>query len=126
MTVFWLIALKSGVHVSKVITFELLAKAMAATDAPPSVIVLNACQSIGARKAFLPPAKAIIVMKDSISDLAATAFANKFYAAIASGQSLQSAFDQGRVAIEAVSLVEASTPQLICAAGVNPKKILLT
>ena len=36
---------------------------------------------------FLPPAQAIIVMQDSISDLAATAFAAKFYAAIASGQS---------------------------------------
>jgi CHAT domain len=109
---------------SKVITFELLAKAMAATDTPPSVIVLNACRSIGARKAFLPPAKAIIVMQDSVSDLAATAFANKFYAAIASGQSLQSAFRQGRLAVEAVSLVEANTPQLVCAAGVNPKKIV--
>jgi CHAT domain len=111
---------------SKVITFELLAKAVAATDTPPSVIVLNACQSVGARKAFLPPAKAIIVMQDSISDLAATAFANKFYAAIASGQSLQSAFNQGRLAVEAVSLGEANTPQLICATGVDPTKIVLT
>jgi hypothetical protein len=111
---------------SNLITFDLLAKAMAATDTPPSVIVLNACQSIGARKVFLPPAKAIIVMRDSISDLAATAFANKFYAAIASGQSLEAAFNQGRLAVEAVSLGEATTPQLICAKGVDPAKIVLT
>lgn len=58
---------------SKVIAFELLAKTLAATDTPPDIIVLNACQSAGARKAFLPPAKAIVVMQKSISDLAATA-----------------------------------------------------
>lgn len=110
---------------SKIITFDLLSKALAATDTPPSVIVLNACQSGGARKAFLPPAKAIIVMQDSISDLAATAFANKFYAAIASGQSLLSAFNQGKVAIEAVSIGEADTPALICDKGIDPAKIVL-
>jgi hypothetical protein len=65
-------------------------------------------------------------MEDSISDLAATAFANKFYAAIASGQSLQSAFNQGKLAIEAASIGEADTPKLICAKDVNPVKIVLT
>jgi hypothetical protein len=65
-------------------------------------------------------------MQDSISDLAATAFANKFYAAIASGQSLQAAFNQGKVAVEVVSINEADTPDLICANGVNPAKIVLT
>lgn len=111
---------------SRVITFELLASALAATDTPPSVVVLNACQSAGARKALLPPVKAIVVMQDSISDLAATAFANRFYAAIASGQSLQSAFNQGRVAVEAVSISEANTPALICAKGLNPAQIVMT
>jgi CHAT domain len=111
---------------SRVVTFDLLAKALAATDTPPSVIVQNACQSAGARSAFLPPAQAIIVMRDSISDLAATAFAAKFYAAIAAGQSLKSAFEQGKVAVEAVSINEADTPTLVTASGVNPAKIVLT
>jgi hypothetical protein len=110
----------------KVVTFDLLAKAFAATDKPPSIIVLNACQSVGARKAFLPPAQALIVMRDSISDLAATAFAAKFYAAIASGQSLKSSFEQGKVAVEAASINEADTPALITANGINPAKIVLT
>jgi hypothetical protein len=110
----------------KFITFDLLGKAFAATDTPPDVIVLNSCESIGARKALLPCAKAIIVMQDSISDLAATAFANRFYGAIASGQSLQSAFNQGAIAVEAASVGEADTPKLICATGVDPSKIILT
>lgn len=107
----------------KVVTFKLLAKAVAAVDKPPQVIVLNSCHSTGAKKAFLPPAKAVIAMGDSISDLAATAFAAQFYAAVAAGQSLKAAFAQGLVAIEAVSLTEAKTPQLILADNVNAGSI---
>lgn len=117
---------KSARPAGKLVSFELLAKAIAATDAPPQVIVLNSCKSAGARKSFFPPAKAIIAMGDSIGDLAATAFAAKFYAAIAAGQSLHSAFGQGKVAVEAVSIDEADTPELVLAKSVNPKKIILT
>jgi hypothetical protein len=108
------------------VSFELLAKALSATDHPPEIIVLNACKSVGARKAFLPPAKIVIVMRDSISDLAATAFAAKFYAAVAAGQSVKMAFAQGKVAIEMVSLNEADSPELLVATGIDPAKIVLT
>ena len=107
------------------VSFDLLGRAFAATDKPPEVVVLNACQSAGARKALLSTAKAIVVMQESVSDIAAVAFATKFYGAIASGQSLQSAFDQGCVAVEAVSLDEAGTPTLLTADGVNARKIFL-
>jgi CHAT domain-containing protein len=109
----------------KTVTFELLAKAIAAVDNPPQVVVLNSCHSAGAKKAFLPPARAVIAMGDSISDLAATAFAARFYAAVAAGQSLKAAFDQGVVAVSAVSLNEAKTPQLILADGVNAATVVL-
>jgi hypothetical protein len=109
----------------KVITFDLLGKAFASIDSPPDVIILNACKSAGARKALLPSAKAIIVMNDSISDVAATAFAAKFYAAIASGQSLKSAFRQGKLAVEAVSINEVNIPELVAAKGVNTAKLIL-
>jgi hypothetical protein len=117
---------KVGKRPVQTVSFELLAKALSATDAPPEIIVLNACKSAGARKAFLPPAKIIVVMRDSISDLAATAFAAKFYAAIAAGQSVKSAFAQGKIAVEMVSLNEANTPDLLVASGVDPAKIILT
>lgn len=110
----------------KFVTFDLLSKALSAVDCPPEVMVLNSCNSAGARKSFLPPAKAIIVMQNSISDLAATAFAAKFYAAIAAGQSLKSAFEQGKLAIEATSINEASTPQLISAKGIDPARLILS
>jgi hypothetical protein len=107
------------------VTFDLLGKALAATDTPPDVVVLNACQSVGARKALLGTVKAIVVMEDSVSDVAAVAFATMFYGAIASGQSLQAAFDQGCAAVAAVSLDEDTIPALSTASGVNPKKLIL-
>ena len=107
------------------VTFDLLGKAFAATDNPPDVVVLNACKSTGARKALLSTAKAIIVMEDAVTDTAAVAFAVQFYGAIASGQSLQAAFDQGRVAVEFFSMGEASTASLDTASGVNAKKLYL-
>jgi len=110
----------------KIVSFDLLAKALSATDTPPEIVVLNACKSAGARKTLLPPAKIVIVMRDSVSDLAATAFAAKFYAAIAAGQSVKSAFAQAKVAIEMVSLNEADTPDLLAAPGVDPAKVILT
>ena len=108
------------------ITFNVLGKALAATDSPPEVVVLNACQSAGARTALLGTAKAIIAMGDSISDVAAVAFATMFYGGIASGQSLQSAFDQGRVAVASVSLAVVATPKLITAKGIDAKRLKLT
>jgi hypothetical protein len=119
-------SLEVGKRPVKTVSFELLAKALAATDAPPEIIVLNACKSAGARKVFLPPAKILIVMRDSVSDLAATAFAAKFYAAVAAGQSVKSAFAQGRIAVEMVSLNEVDTPDLLLAPGVDPAKVVLT
>ena len=111
---------------AKSIPFGLLARAIKSTDAPPDVIVLNACKSAGAKKAFFPAARAIVVMRESVTDWAAIAFATKFYAAIAAGQSVKSAFDQGKVAVEAVSISEADTPDLIVTAGVDARKIKLT
>jgi hypothetical protein len=117
---------KAARPAAKLVSFELLAEAIAATDTPPQVIVLNSCKSAGAKKCFFPTAKAIVAMGDSIGDLAAIAFATKFYAAIAAGQSLHSAFAQGKVAVEAVSIDEKDTPELLLAQNVNPKKIILT
>jgi len=109
----------------KVVTFEMLGKAFASIDSPPEVVVLNACETAGARKVLLPPAKALVVMNDSISDVAATAFAAKFYAAIASGQSLKSAFKQGQLAVEAASINEVNVPELITAKGIDTGKLIL-
>lgn len=110
---------------TQLVNFDLLAKALQATDSPPDVVVLNACNSSGGRAALLTAVKAIVVMQDSISENAAVAFAVNFYGAIASGMSVQAAFDQGCVAIQVVSLGETTIPTLVMGAGVDARKLKL-
>lgn len=117
---------KVGKPIAKMLSFELLAKALDATDHPPKVIVLNSCNSSSAKKSLLPIVKIIIAMQVSVTDVAAAAFAQKFYAAIASGQSVNAAFKQGLIAVEAVSITEVDTPALLHAPETNPAKIVLT
>jgi hypothetical protein len=116
---------KVGKRADEAVSFSLLARALAATDSRPTVVVLNSCDSFGARKALLKLGLIVISMKTSISDIAAVAFAPPFYAAVASGQSVKSAFAQGIVAVEAASISEADTPQIFCPKDVNPAKIIL-
>lgn len=117
---------KLGQSNVQTLPFGLLAKAIAATDNPPDVVVLNSCKSSAAKNTLLPTVKIIIAMRDSVSDIAAANFAQNFYAAIASGQSVKAGFDQGKVAVEVASISEADTPELHCASGVNPASIVLT
>jgi hypothetical protein len=115
-----------GKRAGEAVSFELLAKALSATDSPPRIVVLNSCVSSGARKALGALGLTVISMRTSISDIAAASFAPPFYAAIASGQSVRSAFAQGKAAVEAVSINEADTPELFHPKGVTPSKIVLT
>jgi CHAT domain len=110
---------------SESLSFSLLAKALAATDTPPTVVVLNSCNSSGARNALVKQGLIVVSMKTSISDLAAITFAPRFYAAIASGQSINAAFGQGKVAVENASISEADTPELFSPDGINPAKVIL-
>lgn len=108
------------------ISYSVLSKALAATDTPPGIVLLNSCKSSSGREELLKAAKVVITMQAEISDLAATAFAPKFYAALASGQSVKSAFEQGCVAIENVSINEAYKPELRHQPTVDPKEFRLT
>jgi CHAT domain len=110
----------------KELAFDLLAKALAATDSPPQIVVLNSCKSSGAKKALLPVVKILVSMRDTVTDIAAMAFATQFYAALASGQSVKAAVAQGAVAVEAVSISEFDTPELLHKSETNPANIVLT
>lgn len=101
--------------------FNILAYALRSTDDPPEIVVLNSCNSSAAKSEVLKSAKALVSMNDGISDTAAVEFAARFYAAIASGQSLQSAFRQGTVAVATASGCEYNVPELFCAIGVDAK-----
>ena len=107
------------------LSYGLLAKALNATDQKPTVLVLNSCSSSGAKSDVLSGVSFLISMRVPISDIAAAAFAPQFYAALASGQSVRSAFNQGSVAVEAASISERATPSLH-SNGADPSKVTLT
>lgn len=117
---------KLGKPTAQLLSFNLLSKALAATDSQPDVIILNSCKSSAAKKTLLTKVKIIITMRESVSDIAAANFAQTFYAAIASGQSVKSAFEQGKVAVENASISDADVPEIHCANSIDPARIVLT
>lgn len=93
--------------------FDLLAEALAATDTPPTLLVLNACETLDGSDTILPAVPVVIAMSEPIGDIAATVFATQFYAAIASGQSVGAALRQAKVRMRGASLDDADLPQFL-------------
>lgn len=93
--------------------FDLLAEVLAATDTPPTLLVLNACETLDGAETILPAVPVVIAMSEPIGDIAATVFATQFYAAIASAQSVGSALRQAKVRMRGASLDDADLPQYL-------------
>lgn len=73
-------------------------------------VVLNACYSAAQANAIASHVGAVIAMNDRVSDVAASAFSEVFYQALAEGHSLRSAFDLGVIQVEIASPGEGETP----------------
>ncbi|MDV3135001.1 CHAT domain-containing protein [Mycobacterium sp. 29Ha] len=106
--------------------FSLLARALGATDEPPRLVVLNACESLEGAHDLLQTVPTVIGMSESIADIAAVTFAAKFYAAIASAQSVGTAVEQAKVAMQIASLDEDSQlPEIRTREGLDPSTLIL-
>ena len=57
-----------------------------ATDDPPTLLVLNGCDTLDGAEVLLDSTPVIIAMATEITDLAASVFAARFYSAVASSQ----------------------------------------
>ena len=121
----WLDDGKLAKSIGGAMRFDLLVKALSATDSPPRLLVLNACDTLAGAEALLEVVEVVIAMAESVSDVGAATFAAQFYAAIASAQSTSVALNQGKVAMEAASLADARLPQMIHRKSVDPKKQVL-
>jgi hypothetical protein len=109
------------------VSFALLVKALDSTDHPPTLLVLNACETLAGAEVILPAVPVVIAMSDAVLDMAAILFAQQFYAALASGQSVGSALKQAKVSIEAALIdKEASQlPQCLSRDDVNIASLVL-
>jgi hypothetical protein len=70
------------------------------------LLVLNGCDTLDGAEVLLEAARVVIATASTISDLAASVFAAKFYAAIASAQPIGAAVDQATFAIDVAGLGE--------------------
>lgn len=105
--------------------YGLLARALGATDEPPRLVVLNACESLDGADDLLQTVPAVIGMSDSITDIAAVTFAARFYAAIASAQSVAAAVEQAKTAMQMASLDDSNLPQIRTREDVDPARLVL-
>lgn len=95
------------------VPFGLLARALAATSEPPTLLVLNGCDTLDGAEALLEATLVVIAMATVVSDLAASAFAARFYAAVASAQPIGAALRQGSVMLDLMGLDEGWKPNLL-------------
>lgn len=105
--------------------FGLLGRLLGATDEPPRLIVLNACESLAGAEDLLQTVPTVIAMSDSINDASAVVFAGQFYAGIASAQSVASCLAQAKVAMEVASLEGSHLPQARSREDVDLNQLVL-
>jgi len=89
------------------------------------VVVLNACLSLPQAQAIAAVVGCVIGTRKEISDGAATTFGASFYRGLAFGLSVQTAFEQARVALTLEHPGEEATSQIIVGPGVDPARILM-
>jgi len=113
------------------VDFSLLARLLGATDEPPRLVVLNACESIEGADDLLQTVPLVIGMSDTIDDTAAIVFARSFYAALASAQSVATALEQAKVQMLAASMLDAdqvdnsALPTMRARDDVDPTTVVL-
>jgi hypothetical protein len=103
------------------------ARALGAVDRPPRLVVLNACKSQAQLDELVRVVPLAVGMRGSIGDPAAIAFAARFYAALADGQSVLAAYQLAKVQLAGTdrTLPDADLPVLEHAPDVDPAKAVL-
>ncbi|MEV6567784.1 hypothetical protein [Streptomyces kronopolitis] len=112
-------------HQGAIVTDRAFARAIKATDDPPLLVLLNSCHSAAQIKSLVDTVPFAIGMADEIGDGDAITYASRFYAAVADGQSVRSAHNLGRAAVELAGLPDHELPTLECAPDVDPSTTFL-
>ena len=113
-------------HPGVIVTARAFANAIRATDDPPLLVLLNSCKSAAQIDDLVDQVVPFAIgMADSIDDADAINYAAQFYAAIANGQSVNSAHLAGQVRLELDGLDSADLPTLAWAPDVDPTTAIL-
>lgn len=105
--------------------FPELARLLAATDSPPTLVVLNACETIDGALPLLSAVPAVIAMSDSVGDMSAGLFATYFYAALGGAQSIGHAVEQARALVAIALPDEPDLVEVRTAEGVDMNSLML-
>ena len=90
------------------------------------VVVLNACFTQEQASAIRKHVPCVVGMRGRVEEQVARTFAEAFYSALAFGKSVENSFEQGKALLALMNLGHDDVPQLVCRAGVNPAKVILT
>ncbi|YCN58174.1 hypothetical protein AB9M10_12695 [Rhodococcus erythropolis] len=113
-------------HAGVLVRGAAFARAIAATDDPPMLIVLNSCNSSAHLDKLVDEVAPFgIGMSDTIGDSDAIVYATQFYAAMANGQSIQSSHNSGIAALELAGLEGSELPTLESGPDVDPREAIL-
>lgn len=113
-------------EIGQEITASAFRRALAATDDPPVVVLLNACNSAQqAGDLVVDGVPLAIGMSDEIGDGDAIVYATQFYASVANGQSVQSAHLAGQAALELAGLSGVELPVLATSTDIDPATVVL-
>ena len=102
-----------------------VANLLAATDHKPTLVVLNACNTVPGVEQLLEVAPVVIATNDTIGDASSAVFAVTFYAAIAAAQSIGHAVDQAREMIALALQLDRDVLTVSAAEGVDPADVKL-
>ncbi|HCV73705.1 MAG TPA: hypothetical protein DHE23_24225 [Agrobacterium sp.] len=105
--------------------FDRLGKFLSATDEPPRLLVLNACDTLDGVETLLDSVPVVVAMSETITDIAAAMFATKFYSAIGSAQSIESALNQGRAILSMLESAEDHLPECVYREDVDISALIL-
>jgi hypothetical protein len=101
-------------------------QALAATDEPPQLVVLNSCHSAGLIDDLVASIVPFAIgMSDEIEDGDAITYAARFYSNLADGQSILAAHDAGRAALALAGLAGSDLPTLATAHDFDPRAAIL-
>lgn len=107
------------------ITARSFKAAVEAPDQPPTLIVLNACESAAQLADLLGVVQLAVGMTDSIGDVDAITFATRFYRSLAEGQSVAASLDTAKAKMAMNGLPDADLPVLEHVEDLDPADVFL-